>query len=400
MKIFTAQSAAVGTAAAVAEAIEALRTKGCAAPELVICAATVAHDFDAARDALRAAYPDAQLQGGSSCGGVMTDCGHCGADGAALGLFAIEDPNGCFGAGSALIDDPFEAGADAIRQALIAAGRPGERPEAVWLMAAPGHEEQVLMGVESVVGGDVPLIGGSSADNTLEGRWRQFDNGGVYSNAVTVAALFPSKHVSASFHSGYDASARTGVVTAVEGRTILAIDGRPAAEVYNEWTDGAISDVLPTGGPVLGPSNLFPLGRRIADVGGEPYFVLSHPERVTPHGGVAVFTDVAVGDELVCMKGDVVNLRDRAGRVAAAAREAEGFEPNDIVGSLVIFCAGCMLTLADEIHAARAKISAELGPETPFLGAYTFGEQGYMADGRNRHGNLMISVMHFGEKPR
>jgi hypothetical protein len=31
----------------------------------------------------------------------------------------------------------------------------------------------------------------------------------------------------------------------------------------------------------------------------------------------------------------------------------------------------------------------------PFLGSFTFGEQGCFAGGENRHGNLMISVLVF-----
>jgi hypothetical protein len=33
----------------------------------------------------------------------------------------------------------------------------------------------------------------------------------------------------------------------------------------------------------------------------------------------------------------------------------------------------------------------------PFLGAFTFGEQGAITDGANRHGNLMVSGLVFGE---
>ena len=36
----------------------------------------------------------------------------------------------------------------------------------------------------------------------------------------------------------------------------------------------------------------------------------------------------------------------------------------------------------------------------PFLGNFTFGEQGCFVGGTNHHGNLMISVVVFGAKPR
>ncbi len=36
-------------------------------------------------------------------------------------------------------------------------------------------------------------------------------------------------------------------------------------------------------------------------------------------------------------------------------------------------------------------------PGVPFLGAFTFGEQGCFVGGENRHGNLMISVLLFSK---
>lgn len=399
MKIVTADSTLADAGAAAAELVDTLRGKGCRAPELLICVGTATHDMDIVRATLAAAFPKAALQGGTSCAGVMTERGHRSADGRALGVFAVEDPAGDYGVGAARLTDPFDAGATAARRAVAAADRRGERPEACWLLSAPGAEERVLAGVQSVVGANVPLIGGSSADNTVEGAWRQFDRDGVYADAVVLAALYPSDDVAVRFHSGYDATERTGVITAAEGRKIFEIDGRPAAAVYDAWTGGAISDLLAQGGVVLERSTVFPLGRKIATVGGEPYFLLSHPEAVTADGALTVFTDVAVGDELIGMRGDRRNLIDRAGNVAAAARDAEEMRRGEIAGSLVIFCAGCMMALGDQIDEAQAKIRSELGPQTPFLGAYTFGEQGFMADGANRHGNLMISVMHFAGGP-
>jgi hypothetical protein len=40
-------------------------------------------------------------------------------------------------------------------------------------------------------------------------------------------------------------------------------------------------------------------------------------------------------------------------------------------------------------------LSASVGGK-PFLGAFTFGEQGCFVGGENRHGNLMIATLVFG----
>ncbi len=205
--------------------------------------------------------------------------------------------------------------------------------------------------------------------------------------------MFPSTKVHSAFRSGYYATQQGGTVTDASRRTILTIDNRPAAEVYNEWTNGAIKNSL-SGGNVLGDTTLHPLGRLVMQIGDVTFYRLSHPEAVTPEGGLRLFTDIEAGEEIVLMTGSHSSLVVRAGVVAKSALRNGAVSPDQVAGGLVIFCAGCMLTVQDEMKDVVANIRDELG-ETPFLGAFTFGEQGCFVDGTNHHGNLMISVVVF-----
>ena len=148
----------------------------------------------------------------------MTAEGFHSADGVGLGLFAILDEEGDYGVGVALVnDDPRASGAEAIQKAIINAGRPGEPPDLVWINGVPGHEEAVLTGIQDVLGPDVPIAGGSSADNTVEGYWQQFADGQVYTNAVIVTAMYPSTSTYLAFHSGYSPTETKGRVTKSQG---------------------------------------------------------------------------------------------------------------------------------------------------------------------------------------
>jgi len=60
----------------------------------------------------------------------------------------------------------------------------------------------------------------------------------------------------------------------------------------------------------------------------------------------------------------------------------------------VIFCAGCMLTVRERMDQVVLGLRDNLA-DVPFLGCFTFGEQGCFIGGENRHGNLMISVTVF-----
>jgi hypothetical protein len=42
----------------------------------------------------------------------------------------------------------------------------------IWITCAPGDEEGIIAGIEEKLGRTTtPIIGGSSADNTVEGNW-------------------------------------------------------------------------------------------------------------------------------------------------------------------------------------------------------------------------------------
>jgi hypothetical protein len=393
-KISTSWSVVPDTIQAISSAFEDILLDLGATPDLLVVYSSVTHDSQILLNTLYDLAPGVLVHGSTSCLGVMTAEGFHSKDGVGLGLFGIADAGGDYGVGVAIVDDdPQASGAEAIQKAIANAGRPGEPPDLVWINGVPGHEEAVLMGIQDILGPDVPIAGGSSADNTVEGNWKQFANGQVYTDAVIVTAMYPSTSTYLAFHSGYSPSQTRGWVTKGEGRTLHEIDGRPAARVYNEWTGGVVSDNL-SGGNVLAATTLSPLGRRVGQVGQVPYHRLSHPDSVTADGALTLFSDIEEGEELILMRGTRKSLISRAGRVAGAALGAGRLTADQISGALVIYCAGCMLTVQDEMEEVAAEVRDALGSK-PFLGAFTFGEQGCFSGGENRHGNLMISVVVF-----
>jgi hypothetical protein len=251
----------------------------------------------------------------------------------------------------------------------------------------------VLRGIQDAVGSGVPIAGGSAADNTIEGHWHQFANDQVFTDGVVVSVMSPSVATHCAFRSGYYPTQYAGRVTEADGRTLMSIDGRPAAQVYNEWTGGTLDGSM-QGGTVLGDTTLHPLGRLVIQVGEVGTYRLSHPEAVTAQGGLRLFTDIQVGDDVVLMMGSRQSLIARAGVVAKAAMRRGSITSPQVAGALVIFCAGCMLAVQDDMDDVVDSIVSTLG-DSPFLGAFTFGEQGCFVGGENHHGNLMISMVIF-----
>lgn len=358
------------------------------APKLLVLGARASRDPEVLRAVLTEAFPGVALLGGSSCGGVMAsgEAGHSEE----VGVWAVSDARGAYGVGSLdLGDDPRAAGLEAAERALEQADRVAEAPALVWVTQSPGAEEAVLEGIAEAVGEDVPVLGGSSADDEVAGAWWQMSHAAVHTAGVSVAVLFPSTELGFAFQSGYAPTKRAGRVTAATGRRLETIDHEPAGDWYRGQAKLDLS-----GGEelnVLAATTLAPLGRPCGEVDGIATHLLVHPERLHADGSMSTFAHVEVGETLSVMEGTRRSLISRAGRVAQDALELAEIEPESAAGALIIYCGGCRLTVGEELDEVVDGLRAAL-PGVPFLGSFTFGEAGWLGEA-NRHGNLMISVL-------
>lgn len=351
-------------------------------------------------EAMSSLEHDAAVIGASSCQGVMTQDGVFGVDGNGVAIMGISDVDGDYGAAFQPFDgDPGQAGSKAMLAAMDQAGRPGELPDMILTHSSPGSEEAVIEAINKITGGHSPIVGGSAADNDLSGAWSMFANDSYGSDGVALAVIYSSSSVSTAFQSGYEPTPKTGKVTACDGRILQEIDGRPAAVVYNEWVGGVIDSAF--GDPdnnVLADTTLQPLGREAGKLelnGAQvPYYTLIHPERVTDDKGLTLFADVEVGQTMILMEGTISSLIRRAGDVIMTAKAGM----SDALGGFVVYCAGCRLAVDDDLGDVASRVNQTLDNQ-PFIGCFTFGEQGCLLGGQNKHGNLMISVGLFEQMP-
>ena len=398
MKIASAWSTESDADLAATEAYEMLFEKLQDVPQLILLHSSCDYDNEKLVRRLCKLAPGVPLQGGTSCLGVITDDGYHSHEGIGFGILGLLDPKGGYGVGiGESKGDPEGAVRSALNTALTNSGRPGELPSAIIITNYPGEEEKVIRAIEKYFGSKVPIIGGTSADNDMSGKWQQFGNDIVCREGISVAVLFPTGKIGYAFHSGYEPTEHRGRVTRAEGRVLYEVDGRPMAQVYNEWTDGLITDILPEGGSLVPTASFNPIGRPVKQVGDIFYFRLSYPVEVLSDHGLLLFTDIREGDEVVLMTGSRDSLATRAGRVASVAVKTAEFNEKEVEGALVLYCTGCMLTIQDRLPEVVKDIQTELH-HAPFLCSFTLGEQGCFIGGENRHGNLMIAVLVFGPR--
>ncbi|KLV00500.1 FIST signal transduction protein [Photobacterium aphoticum] len=389
MDISTSFSSNPSTSGAITQAIASLHQK-IINPKLILVYFSENYEVETLQRALTAAFPFAQILGSTSCQGVMTDAGY--HQGTGVALWAISDYDGAYGSAIVASQRPkYEMARQALLKAIANSGRPGELPSLIILHASPGDEEDVIRGINDELGVSVPIIGGSAADDFIQGNWHIFTHEQTCQEGVGLSVIYPSCHISYSFHSGYASTGLSAIATRVDDRELLELDGRPAIEVYEEW----MKERLSQGKNLAKSSSLNPLGRVAGHIHDMPYFKLAHPREITQRGGIKLFAQIKKGETLYFMNGTDERLITRAGRVVDAACHIDAdhnlLQP---IGGITIYCAGCMLRVQDRMDEVAAHVNHAMH-EAPFVSPFTFGEQGQFEGGENAHGNLMISAVLF-----
>lgn len=372
-------------------------------PDYVILFSTVGYDSEIVLSEINKLFPDAQIYGGTSCSAVITEDGYHAGEVGSLALIGVSSENISFGVGGADIDEEESAriaGENAITDAIINAGREGEIPTLVLITGAVGSEEELLLGIEDVIGKDVPIMGGSAGDNTIEGYWKQFANENVYSNGISLTAVFTDLKVGSAFEAGYLVSEKEGNITQAEGRIIYEIDNQPAAEVYNNWTNGeVIGDSLELSEgevSILSESTFYPIAKMFVGPDEIPYYLSIHPLSVNlSDKSLTVFANVETGEKIQLMHGDWELILNRGQSTPNNALVEGDIEKGEGAFGVYIFCAGTMLGIPEEYRdGLPLLVNEEIG--VPFIGTFTFGEQGCISGVGNKHGNLVNSMVIIG----
>ncbi|EPZ34864.1 FIST domain-containing protein [Rozella allomycis CSF55] len=386
---------------------------GARAPSVLFVGFTETYDFKEIQKAIiEEAVDGTPFIGVSSCLGVMSNASTSPMNGAPYcGLWALHDPNGIYLTGFAACRENthegwFECGVNAVQHALSQLDKDKllpefeKKPDCVWMHATPGDEERVIAGIQSILGTKVTIAGGSAADNTISGRWASISQHGTTQNGVNVCLLWSSVVTQSLFYCGYKSTKTSATVTKAGHRNIIELDGKPAAEVYNQWTGNLYEEYLKKSGNILAQSTFFPLGRQVGvDVEDMPCYQMLHPETINTKHEVSLFAAVKEGEKIELMRGTEASIVNDISKVCRRLMLNSGFSPNEIKGALVIYCAGCMLASKDHIEKVIKSMNSTLN-NAPFIGTFNFGEQGRYPNGDVGHGNLMFSVLLFSSNPK
>jgi hypothetical protein len=392
-------------------------------PSLIICGFTCTHPAEDVANRVHELSPMVPMIGCTSCRGVvLNDTWLTHQKEYALGLWGIMDDAGAYitvhiqERPPELRDQVFAV----LSRAIQDQGMSGEEPSFAIILGSPGDEEIILGAMQDALGEGVPIMGGSSADNQVLGKWAQCAKQGrsgftvqkptTSGNGITVAVGWASCQTASTLTSGFNKTSNVGKVTLVDesdhGRTMMEIDGEPVGKVYDRWTKGALTKDVPYKdgiANVLASSSFRPLGE-VSDTG---YVRVLHPAFLHKESQyLTTFADSRVGMNVTMLDAAPESL---AKLIADAAKgmitdsmgggDATAFDPSEITGAFMIFCGGLVMAIDDSMPMAAEQLAEAMGQNNT-MGVCCFGEQGMDDLRRPTHGNLMFGCLLFSNKAR
>jgi hypothetical protein len=267
-------------------------------------------------------------------------------------------------------------------------------PDIILMHATPGFEERIIDGITDILGENVPIYGGSAGDDNLEGKWFIFKDSLKIKEGFLLVGI-KSNNIYCNFISEYVPTDLSGIVTKSNYRTIYEIDNKPAAVVYNEWTNGLISKYVANGGIIYSLTSNFPIGQVYGRDTKERFYLLAHPYMVlSVNNGITFFSEIKEGERIWLMKENKTALFDRINSFVQYLKNTELKMSSK--GSILIYCAGIIKTMPGQANLIT-DIYKKVIKNTPFIGAATIGEQGYFKGNVNKsfHGNLMFNTIVF-----
>ena len=328
--------------------------------------------------------------GNTSFTGVIMPEGYVGGDEPFVGIMVLSDPSMVVGVGFAdrkAYQSARDAGEAATKAARVMTKMPyNDEPDLMYMAASPTEEEFFLKGANRVVG-RVPLFGGSAADNTISGNWSLYLDNKVTGEGVAVALIYMKNGFVNEFTGAYRETKDMGIITKVEGtRQLVSIDGVPAVKKYAQWRGRKPSEFM--GAKLLSETITSPLGvkDRLGDL-----IAIRHPMNGNDDYSMNIGANLAEGTTVIRMEATVDELISSVGKTL---KKLNASCKKPVVAYHLVHCGGRRAGIDNRINEVYKEIKKNVNG-VPFIMEFTFGEYGYVEDGNNTTGGLMLSFTAF-----
>ena len=384
---------------ATTQALSRATQEGSAAPNFVIVFYGPQFKAEEIRDALhKVPNVNPHIFGMSTHEGILCADGYHTSKTGVIGLVAVQIQGISPGVGCASFEEalPAQAAKLALRRAIADAGpvAAGRKPAMIFLTVTSPNEDVVVASLGEESGPNIPLIGGTTAgsiDVTTGKRlptWSMIANDQVIKSGVAVTVFYSERDFAWSFGGGYRRTSTSGVVTKGEGRIINEIDHRPAAEVYDQWLGGRVTQGSRQGINVAQFCALYPLCQT---EGTYNQFIRVWPSSdPKAPGSLQTLVDIHVGETLYFSEGTWNILLNHFASVPQKARDSRpDLSP---MAGVFVYCGGAMSCIPPDQRPQMAFLVEQSMKGVPWMGVFSWGEQGNIPNVGNLHSSLSAAT--------
>lgn len=396
LRFSSGNTRSVNAQRAVVEALELAAGAGHGNPELVLLNSGVGHDLRRLTEAIKAECPGARVLG-ASCAGVV------GRDGPGesmhdIALMGIHGEGCTISHVDGLHGHTSYAKGVQLAQGLLATPQPVRM---IYLLASGIDiaNDQLIAGMESVLGPDVVIFGATSSDQMQGVATFQAIDGQLFQHAAFAVGFWdPSLEVDTQASHGFVAVGEPMRVTRAVDNRIIELDGQPAWPTFLErlglGANASEGDTIPIGA-LAEPLD----GTLAAEYGND------HILRVVTHhsaeGELIYATACPEGQQLWLTARDEERIFSDMDRLLARmAASHAGEKP------VAMFHADCLArgrrlfnrVMKEElVHRMQEPFSSD-GAAPPWLGMYGFGEYARLG-GRNAYHNYTTALAALYRRP-
>lgn len=348
-------------------------------------------DLPAVLEGVREQLPGVPIVGHTSWRGVVLPEGFVGGS-HFVGLMALADDQLTVSVASAQSEGKAEAAIEAGRQAALAAMKNAGRdcpPDYFYMAAMPGFEEYYLKGIARVIGRR-PMFGGSAVDSHVTGDWDVYTHEGVVGYGLSLAFFYTAKPIVTHYTSApyYETQERCVVTKMRNPRKLVSVEGLSLIDRIVE-NSGCGREFL-RGGDLQMATILNPIGvkDRLGDL-----TALRFPMCLSADGTIDIASNIAEGTVIIHMKASAPDLVEAGGKEIETLAEKMEAVPAAYHLSMGF---GRMMAIQDEGLREEAVRRILIGAGgAPFIMPLTLAEYGFVDDGMNTCGGLMLSYAGF-----
>jgi hypothetical protein len=360
--------------------------KGLKNPKVGLLFSSIKHNQEDLISGIKSVVPEIKIIGCTSSGAIMTPDGIISNEEGFAGMMILEDNELKIGISSSQRGlDPRSTGRKIAKEAMEDAGK-NHPPVAFAMFASPKEEEEYLKGIQDIIG-EVPMFGGSAADNDIVGDWKVLCGNSSIDEGCAVALFYTTKEIKNVLTNSYKETDNIGIITSIDdNRRIMEIDHVPALKKYAEWTGFNADELM--GQSMLNAS--IPMAIGTSTLHGET-ILARHPQIGNPDYSLTVGANMAAKTAVMLIQ------IDEDGMIGGAVENIIELKSNfKTAGLLLIHSSARKNFIGERIDEDYVAIKNAVG-DLPFIVTFTSSEYGQVDHSGACIANLSLSFTGFSE---